>query len=161
MIRPGAVVRRASIGDLSALVALRAEMFRAMGTPQTEEPLWQSATHQWFTDHIADDQVFIVVVEVDHEVVATAMAAIRDAMPSPSCPAGRDVLITNVCTLPTARRQGFAREAFEAVMRWAGSTGIGRAELMATGDGQAMYESAGFTVTAHPAMRATLRHHVV
>ncbi len=132
------------------------EMFRAMNAPHLDEARWQAAAHQWFENHLADEQVFIAVVEHHQQVVATAMGAIRDSVPSPGCPDGGDILISNVSTLPAARRQGHARAAFEAVMGWARSTGIRRAELMATGEGRSMYCAAGFAATAHPAMRASL-----
>ena len=71
-------------------------------------------------------------------------------------PGGGDVLISNVCTQPRARRQGHGQAAFTAVLDWARSTGAARAELMATGDGLTLYEAAGFTATRFPAMRASL-----
>ncbi|OZF39754.1 hypothetical protein CH294_05860 [Rhodococcus sp. 14-2483-1-1] len=75
---------------------------------------------------------------------------------SPLSPDGRDVLISNVCTAPDARSQGFGGRAFDAVMEWARGTGIARAELMATPYGLGMYERNGFTANAFPAMRAQL-----
>jgi len=65
-------------------------------------------------------------------------------------------LISNVCTAPDARSQGFGGRAFDAVMEWARATGIARVELMATPSGLGMYERNGFTATAFPAMRAQL-----
>lgn len=90
------------------------------------------------------------------EVVAGAIGAIRDAAPSPAVPQGRDVLISNVCTFTAHRGRGFGGQAFEAVMKWAQRTGVGRAELMATEAGRGMYERAGFAETDYPAMRVTL-----
>lgn len=84
------------------------------------------------------------------------MAAIRDGVPSPGCPSGGDVLISNVCTFPQARRKGRGQVAFAAVLDWARSTGVAQAELMATGDGLTMYEAAGFVAARYPAMRASL-----
>lgn len=55
-----------------------------------------------------------------------------------------------------ARRRGHGQVASAAVPHWARSTGVARAELMATGDGLTLYEAAGFTATRYPAMRATL-----
>lgn len=94
--------------------------------------------------------------DVDEEIVACAMGAIRDAAPSPGVPDGGDTLVSNVCTYPEARGQGHARAAFEAVMDWARDAGSGRAELMTTPEGQGMYARAGFSITSFPAMRADL-----
>ena len=148
-------VRRATAADAPALVELRAEMFRSMGS-DVSDPAWREAARVWFASRVGHSDYGIVVVEVDGEVVATAMGAIRDAAPSPECPEGRDVLISNVCTLPGHRGRGYARAAFEGVMDWARGTGVARAELMATEGGSRMYERAGFAHTTWPAMRATL-----
>ena len=149
------VVRRATVPDVSALVALREEMFRMTGTAMTDGR-WRSNARRWFLERIRNPIYGIFVVQADREVVACAMGAVRDAAPSPEVPDGRDVLVSNVCTLPAHRGRGHGRRAFEAVMRWAASTGIGRAELMATEAGQGMYEQTGFTLNKFPAMRAYL-----
>lgn len=149
-------VRRAVASDVAALVELRSEMFRAMGTSGVEHPGWRRSAQDWFRAHLDDPRVCIVVVQVGSRVVSTAMAAIRDGVPSPGCPDGGDVLISNVCTRPQARRQGHGEVTFAAVLDWARSTGVARAELMATGDGLTMYEAAGFAAARYPAMRVSL-----
>lgn len=149
------VVKRARAEDVADLVALRVEMFRSMGTHDLDGP-WQDASWQWFDGRLDHPDYGIFVVKADGQVVASAVGAIRDCAPSPSVPAGRDVLVSTVCTYPGFRGRGFARLAFDAVLDWARSQGIQRAELMATEAGRPMYETAGFTLTECPAMRATL-----
>ncbi|MEK8073529.1 GNAT family N-acetyltransferase [Rhodococcoides navarretei] len=151
----GVTVRRACMGDVNALVELRAEMFRSMGSVTGDE-LWCTHAFDWFVDRLDDANYAIVVVEHNGVVLACAMGAVRDAAPSPLSPDGRDVLISNVCTAPEARGQGFGGRAFAAVMDWARETGIARAELMATPSGLGMYERNGFAASAFPAMRAQL-----
>ncbi len=148
-------VRRADADDVAGLVALRVEMFNAMGIDTSDES-WRAAAHQWFDSRLDDSECGIFVVEVNGKVVACAVGAIRDAAPSPSCPRGRDVLISNVCTLPAFRGRGLGSAAFDAVLTWARGTGVERAELMATPDGKRIYEQAGFAVNNSLAMRATL-----
>lgn len=150
-----AAPRRAGPADVDALVSLRAQMFEAMGVAGSD-PSWLATAREWFAARVDDPAYGIFVVEQDGIVVACAMGAVRDAAPSPGVPAGRDVLVSNVCTSASHRGRGHGRAAFEAVMAWAASTGVGRAELMATDDGRSLYERAGFTPTAHPALRATL-----
>lgn len=147
-----ATIRRATHGDEDALVALRVEMFCSMGVVGATEE-WQTRAHPWFETRIDDPACGIFIIEVDGRVVASAMGAIRDAGPSPKVPEGGDVLINNVCVLPEERGRGYGRMAFDAVMEWAYSTGVGRIELFATADGRAMYERAGFATTSMPAMR--------
>nr|WP_279672325.1 GNAT family N-acetyltransferase [Flexivirga meconopsidis] len=117
---------------------------------------WRSRARAWFGDRVGSNDYGIFVVDIGSAVVACAVAAIRDAAPSPSVPDGRDVLISNVCTFPQYRGQGHGQRAFHAALAWARTTGVGRAELMATEGGRRIYESAGFTQTHFPAMRAEL-----
>ncbi|GAB3713848.1 hypothetical protein GCM10028815_30690 [Mariniluteicoccus flavus] len=130
-------------------------MFDAMGVA-APDPQWRENAYAWFVGRLADSSYGIFVVDAGEGVVACAMGAIRDAAPSPGVPDGRDVLISNVCTFADHRGRGHGRRAFEAVLEWARSTGVARAELMATADGRAMYERAGFRVESSPAMRARL-----
>lgn len=148
-------MRRAAAPDIAALMALRTEMFDAMDIDASGDA-WRAAAHAWFETRLDDPDFGIFVVETDVVVVASAVGAIRDAAPSPSCPNGRDVLINNVCTLPTYRGRGFGSAAFEAVLAWARGTGVERAELMATEGGRGIYEKAGFVVNNSLAMRAKL-----
>ncbi|MDI9894289.1 GNAT family N-acetyltransferase [Rhodococcus sp. IEGM 1381] len=157
MCENGAMVRQASIGDVDALVELRAEMFRAMGSV-TDDERWRTNAVDWFIGRLDDSDYSIFVVEQNGVVVACAVGAVRDAAPSPMSPDGGDVLISNVCTAPDARGNGngFGRRAFESVMAWARETGIARAELMATPSGEGIYQRNGFVTNAFPAMRAQL-----
>ncbi|TYL55232.1 GNAT family N-acetyltransferase [Nocardioides sp. BGMRC 2183] len=149
------VVRRAGRSDIAQLVALRAEMFASMGVEETD-PGWRERATSWFEDRLDDERAAVVVVAEGERVVACAMGTIRDAAPSPAVPEGRDVLVSNIVTVRDRRGDGFGSAALEAVMAWARSTGVGRAELMATEVGRGLYERAGFVETTFPAMRAVL-----
>lgn len=154
-----AVVRRAGPADVTALVELRAAMFAAMSGAAADEvtdTAWREQARAWFAARLDDAAYALVVVEVDGEVVSCAVGAVRDAAPSPAAPQGRDVLVSNVCTAAEHRGRGYGRLAFAAVMDWARETGVGRAELMATADGRAMYEQVGFRPNPHPVLRARL-----
>ena len=96
----GRVVRRARAADRDAFVALRAAMFEAMDVPGWDDPAWQAAAGEWFDRSWSGADHCIVVVEVDGRVVASSMASLRDAVPSPGQVSGRRVLVHNVCTLP-------------------------------------------------------------
>lgn len=150
------LVRRAAARDLGSLVALRREMFRAMGVTEADSRPWQEAAGRWFAERLTHPDYGIFVVETDEGVVAGAVGAVRDAAPSPACPEGRDVLVSTVCTMPSQRGRGHARRAFGAVMEWARSTGVRRVELMATSAGRSLYEREGFAEVAWPAMRKAL-----
>ncbi len=147
-------MRTATDSDVDALVRLRIEMFADMGVVDLDGP-WLSATRSWFAERIAHPDYRLAVADAGGEVVACAVAGIRDAAPSPTVPEGRDILVSTVCTLPTHRGRGYGQAAFDAVMAWARTVGVRRVELMATASGRGMYERAGFREVTHPAMRVT------
>lgn len=149
------VVREATGADREAWVGLRASMFRAMGVPGVDDLSWRRAAESWYDERGAG--VRIVVVEVAGEVVATAMGERRRRAPSPGSPSGVEVLVSNVSTFEHRRGLGHGAAAFAEVMRWVREeSGADRAELFATGDGQAIYERAGFAIHEWPAMRLLL-----
>lgn len=148
-------IRKAETSDINDLVELRAEMFQAMGVLGEDES-WRQNAHRWFAERLEDPRYGFFVLDLDGVVVACAAGAVRDAAPSPANPDGRDVLISNVCTDPKFRGQGYGRAVFAVVMDWARMTGVARAELMATAGGQRIYENVGFHPAQHPAMRASL-----
>ncbi|AKU15815.1 GNAT family N-acetyltransferase [Luteipulveratus mongoliensis] len=147
-------VRRAVAADRDAFVALRTTMFEAMNSPGWDDPSWQQAAGEWFDQHWSSPDVCLAVVEVDGEVVASAMGSLRAIVPSPGSDRGRQLYVHNVATLPHARRRGHAQLAFDEVMRWAREdAGAESAELHATYEGQGMYARAGFNVSKAPTMR--------
>lgn len=141
---------------MPALVNLRDQMFTSMSGAVPDDG-WRDSAHHWFATRIDDPTCCLVVVEVDGEVVSSAVGFERATIPSPGNPPGGDVHVNNVCTLPEHRGRGHAGAALAEVMRWARATGTARAELMATASGRSLYEREGFAVHGYPAMRATLR----
>ncbi|HHV21790.1 MAG TPA: GNAT family N-acetyltransferase [Propionibacterium sp.] len=149
------IVRRATAADAEALADLRAEMFDDMGGATADDG-WHESAREWFARRMDDPAYCFAVVDLDGVVVSCAVGFRRDTIPSPGNPSGGDVHVNNVCTLPEHRGRGYATAALAEVMRWAGATGVGRGELMATAAGRGLYERVGFSVHAYPAMRARL-----
>ena len=151
-----AQVRAATADDVPALVGLRAEMFRAMGSDPDGDPDWEGGATTWFAERVDAAGCRFSVVEVDGRVVACAIGIRRDTPSSPGNPVGGDIHINNVCTVAAERGKGYASLALADVMQWARATGVGRAELMATAQGRGLYERQGFSIHEYPAMRARL-----
>lgn len=149
----GLRVRQAELRDVESLVELRALMFTAMGTSGVEQVGWRQEAAKWFTFRLPSPAVHVVVVEVDGVVVAVAMGTHRDSAPSPTSPSGGDVLVSNVVVRPEHRRRGHARRALLGVLAWVQELGVGRVELVATGEGRGLYEGAGFRESCFPLMR--------
>lgn len=148
-------IRRARPADAPVLVTLRALMFEAMGVPGVDEVRWREAARVWFEQELGQRHTCVVVAEdASGAVVASAMGRLRYEAPSPTNPGGVSGIVSNVVTLPAARRQGLARACLAELLAWfRDETDAGQLELFATGDGAGLYESFGFAPTDHPALR--------
>lgn len=152
----GRTVRRATARDADAWLALRRLMFVAMGTPadQVQDPHWATAARGWFTAHLADPLVAILLAEADGRVVASAVGEVTALIPSPSCPNGSCGLVTTVSTLPQHRGRGHAAALTDALVRWfEEETDVTRIDLFATPEGARIYSRRGFTEGSFPSMR--------
>ncbi|WP_299441188.1 GNAT family N-acetyltransferase [uncultured Phycicoccus sp.] len=155
----GARIRRATRADADALVALRALMFEAMGTDAAAlaAPTWRLAARDWFLDAVDVAAVWVVVAEVDGEVVAAAVGEVTALIPGPGCPNGSVGLISNVATLPEHRGRGFAAACTDELLAWFRErTDVTRVDLFATPAGARIYGPRGFVANGFPAMRWSL-----
>lgn len=148
-------IGRARPADAPVLVTLRALMFEAMGVPGVDEARWREAARAWFERELAQRHTCVVLAEdPSGAVVASAMGRLRYEAPSPTNPGGVSGIVSNVVTLPAARRQGLARACLDELLAWfRDETDAGQLELFATGEGAGLYESFGFGPTDHPALR--------
>ncbi|MGW3692103.1 GNAT family N-acetyltransferase [Streptomyces sp. NPDC005125] len=153
-IIPGRL-RAAEAKDCAQLLRLWALLFDDGGTP-SEEP-WTGHAREWFTHHVEDSRhARFPVIEVDGELVATAIGTLELGIPNPQCVRGRTVRLANVITLPEHRGHGHATMLVLDVVAWARSIAADRVDLSATPTGQRIYEKLGFTVTSAPRMKLVL-----
>jgi len=148
-----AAVRRAVISDAGQLAALRRQMFLDMGAAGSGDGAWLERATAWFAGAAEDPDVCVMVAELDGRLVASAMGEARRGAPAPGNPSGITVHLSNVVTLPLARRRGLARQCLTAVLTWAQQElGVTRIQLNATPDGRRLYEQLGFLPSSHPGM---------
>ncbi len=122
----------------------------------SKEP-WKGYAREWFTRYVDDArQARFPVIEVDGELVATAIGTLEIGVPNPQCVRGRTVRLANVITLPGHRGQGHGTTLVLDVVAWARSIAADRVDLSATEEGQHIYEKIGFTVTSAPRMKLIL-----
>ena len=148
-------LRAAKAGDGAQLLRLWALLFDDGGTT-SEEP-WKGHAREWFTRYVDDTRnARFPVIEVDGELVATAIGTLEIGVPNPECVRGRTVRLANVITLPEHRGQGHGTMLVLDVVAWARSIAADRVDLSATPAGQRMYEKLGFRVTSAPRMKLVL-----
>jgi ribosomal protein S18 acetylase RimI-like enzyme len=147
-------LRTAKAEDGAQLLRLWALLFDE-GT-MGEEP-WKGHAREWFIQYVNDTHnARFPAIEVDGELVATAIGTLEIGVPSPQCVQGRTVRLANVITLPEHRGQGHGTMLVLDVVAWARSIAADRVDLSATPAGQRIYEKLGFTVTSAPRMKLVL-----
>ena len=148
-------LRAATAEDGAQLLRLWALLFDEGGTTSGEP--WKGHARKWFTRYVDDTRnARFPAIEVDGELVATAIGTLEIGVPSPQCVRGRTVRLTNVITLPEHRGQGHGTRLVLDVVAWARSIVADRVDLSATPAGQRLYENLGFTVTSAPRMKLVL-----
>jgi GNAT superfamily N-acetyltransferase len=148
-------LRTATAADGPQLLRLWALLFDEDVTT-SEEP-WKGHAREWFTRYVDDTRnARFPAIEVDGELVATAIGTLEIGVPSPQCVRGRTVRLANVITVPEHRGRGHGTMLVLDVLTWARSIAADRIDLSATPAGQRLYETLGFTMTSAPRMKLVL-----
>jgi ribosomal protein S18 acetylase RimI-like enzyme len=153
-ISPGRL-RTATAEDGPQLLRLWALLFDEDETTPGE--LWKGHARDWFTRYVDDaGNARFPAIDVNGELVATAIGTLEIGVPSPQCTRGRTVRLANVITLPGHRGLGHGTRLVLDVVAWARSIAADRVDLSATPAGQRVYERLGFTLTSAPRMKLVL-----
>ena len=148
-------LRAATAADGPQLLRLWALLFDEDGSTSGEP--WKDHAREWFTRYVGDTgNARFPAIDVDGEIVATAIGTLEIGVPNPQCVRGRTVRLANVITVPGHRGQGHATMLVLDVVAWARSIDADRVDLSATPAGQRVYEKLGFTVTSAPRMKLVL-----
>ena len=148
-------LRTAKAEDGTRLLRLWAFLFDE-GDTTSEEPRKDYA-REWFTRYVDDSRnARFPAIEVEGELVATAIGTLEIGVPNPQCVRGRTVRLANVITLPEHRGHGYGTMLALDVVAWARSIAADRVDLSATPAGERVYEKLGFTVTSAPRMKLVL-----
>jgi GNAT superfamily N-acetyltransferase len=148
-------LRAATADDGPRLLSVWAMLFD--GGDSAVPGSWRGHAEEWF-DRLVDDasSARFPVIEVDGEVVATAIGTLEIGVPNPHCPKGRSVRLANLITLPEHRGCGHGTALVLDVINWAKLVDADRVDLSATPGGRRIYEKVGFTMTSAPRMKLVL-----
>ena len=148
-------LRTATVDDGPDLLRLWALLFEEDAAAGDE--LWQAHASTWFARCAADHaSVRFPVIDIDGEIVATAIGTLDLGVPNPQCPHGRTVRLANVITLPEYRGIGYGARLVDDVIEWARSINADRVDLSTTPQGRRIYTRAGFVLTSAPRLKLVL-----
>jgi GNAT superfamily N-acetyltransferase len=152
------IARIATADDVEELLRLRAVLLRAFHRGPWDDD-WREPAREFLTSSLTESSPAMAAFVVDRPsgdgLAACAVGTIEHRLGAPGNPFGRNGYVYNVGTDPDMRRRGYSRACMTALLDWFESRGVPRITLMATKDGEPLYESLGFARTADAAMRAT------
>jgi len=152
---PSEHLRIATPDDGTQLVRLWALLFDEDDSAQGE--LWRGHAREWFAQFVTrPDAARFPLINIDGQIVATAIGTLEFGVPNPQCPRGRTVRLANVITLSGHRGAGYGTLLVENITEWARSIDADRVDLSATPEGQRIYTRAGFVRTSAPRMKLVL-----
>ena len=150
----GGLLRIAAPGHGPQLVRLWALLFDQDGK---SNDVWRGHALEWFTQFVGQPGVArFPLIEVDGQIVATAIGTLETGVPNPHCPRGRTVRLANLITLAAHRGAGYGTVLVNDVTEWARLIDADRVDLSSTPDGQRIYARAGFVLTSAPRMKLVL-----
>lgn len=142
------LVRRATLADLEALVALRLALFCDLGEAASlaEANALAGAVRDYIVQELPAERFCAWVAEVPDsgELVACGGLIFVQKPPVPSNPSGREGYIMNMYTRPCWRGQGLAGEIVAGLCAFARERGVTWVRLNASVAGRPVYERAGF-----------------
>lgn len=144
-------VRPATLQDVNALIALRAQLLDGASNASyasrtaEESQSWKAAYQAWLTQVLpGDQQIRIVVAEQASKIVACATGLIDRRPPSPDSLSGRCGWVQSVVVAPAYQRQGIAKLLMCELLKWFSGRGATKVQLETTPAAETLYRKLGF-----------------
>lgn len=141
-------VRRATLGDIPALVAYRRAMFESMGIQDSGLlDVMCGKMNTYLGIAMPANEYFGWVADVEGRTIASGGVVIHSLPPGPRNLDGREGYIMNIYTVPEWRGKGVATAIMQAILDYLHDLNIPVATLHATDAGRPIYEKLGFKNT--------------
>ncbi|WIM94818.1 GNAT family N-acetyltransferase [Actinoplanes oblitus] len=152
-------IRQAVPADAGELIRLRAILLRTFDMPGWNDD-WREPARRTLVEQLGRPAATLGAFVVDRPagdgLAACALGQIEQRLGNPANPDGRIGYVYNVVTDVDMRRRGYSRACMEALLEWFRERGVRAADLRASADGEALYESLGFRRSHEPGMRLTI-----
>ena len=148
-------IRKADVDDIDLLIKLRLDFLSEEKGPMSQEDqdALQPSLAAYFTKWISSGAFVAFIAEEDEQVLSTAFLSIAERPPRQAFPSRLVGTVYNVYTYAGFRRRGIATKVMSALLEEAKALSLVSVDLLATADGQPLYEKLGFRETEYTAMR--------
>lgn len=152
------IFRRATLDDIPELIKFKLLLLDELHEEENKDNLDQliKELEKFFKEHLGTNDFVSWVVEYEGEIIATSGLIMWRVPPRYDCLHGRYGYISNMYTVPKARRNGISTELIKRLIEEARILGIDILNLHATKDGIQMYRRFGFTDPIDPEIELNL-----
>lgn len=151
-------IKKLSIDDIDLLIKLRIDFLLDEKIKFTQQELEdiKLKCRDYFISAYKTDSFICFIAEERGEVISTAFMALTERPPRKALLPYRNGTIYNVLTYENYRRRGIATKIITALMDEAKLMGVKTVDLLATPDGEKLYNNLGFWSINYTPMRKEL-----
>lgn len=155
------VFRKATPKDIPELIKFKIFLLDELNENINKDNLekLKIELEKFFTEYIETDKFISWLVEYDGEIIATSGLILWRVPPRYDCLHGRYGYISNMYTVPKARKKGISTELIKRLIEEAKILNIDILNLHATKDGIQMYRRFGFTDPIDPEIELNLNNY--
>ena len=148
-------IRKLSLDDLELLIRLRIDFLLEEGIVFTEAELAdvRQNCREFFTTTIQANTFVAYVAQKDEAVLSTAFLTLSNRPPRKAYQSFCVGTVYNVLTYLQYRRQGLATKVLTALLQEAKALGVSSVDLLATKDGEELYDKLHFRAIELTPMR--------
>ncbi len=149
------VVRLATSADAELMAEYRLRFNIELSPPQQQDTIEKLRTQLilYFENHTDNGDFISAIATIGKQVAGIGSMETRIIPGNFKNPSGRWGYILNMYTVPEFRKRGVARAILDKLIETGKHRGLTAFELLATKEGQPVYEKAGFIIFPSPCMR--------
>lgn len=141
------MVQKANLSQINELIELKLSMFRERGHMDFLADDAQQRILQKYTELYKNDEAIHFIAKNDNKIIACCGGFIKSDIPYCFFKRPFYGFIGDVYTVPDERGKGLATELTKATISWLKSKGVMTIRLLASEQGEPIYQRMGFTYT--------------